>query len=90
MILSCGGGAPTYKKSFAILKRRTTVIWLKRPLSTIRPDSPLLSRPPVGGSLENYRRLYGKRFPTYKRLADWSCFNLYPNRTAETLAAKLR
>ena len=76
VILSCGGGAPTYPRT--------------RDLIRISPDSPLLERPPVNGSLKNYRQILGKRFPIYRHIADHTFWNTYPNRTANAIADALR
>ena len=90
VILSCGGGAPTYPRTRDLIRRRTVVVWIRRPLSSIAPDSPLLERPPVNGSLKNYRQILGKRFPIYRHIADYTFWNTYPNRTANVIAAALR
>lgn len=90
VILSCGGGAPTYPRTRDMIRKRTVVVWIRRPLSSISPDSPLLERPPVNGSLKNYRQILGKRFPIYRHIADYSFWNTYPNRTANIIADALR
>ena len=89
-ILSTGGGAPTYEKSRQLLKSSTFVIWLRRGIDTIPKDSPILTRPPVNGSLENYKKLLGARYPIYRKTADMTVFNVYPQRTAAMLAHKIR
>lgn len=90
VILSCGGGAPTYPRTRDLIRKRTVVVWIRRPLSSISPNSPLLERPPVNGSLKNYRQILGKRFPIYRHIADYSFWNTYPNRTANAIADALR
>ena len=90
VILSCGGGAPTYPRTRDLIRKRTVVVWIRRPLSSISPDSPLLERPPVNGSLKNYRQILGKRFPIYRHIADHTFWNTYPNRTANAIADALR
>ncbi len=88
-ILSCGGGLPTYAPSRILLKRETTVLWLKRSLSGIRPTDAMLQRPPVNGSLERYRELLSERCPVYRKCADYSFFNAFPQRTAAMLASRI-
>ncbi len=88
-LLSTGGGAPTYRPSRELLKAHTTVIWLRRSPDTIPKDSPILTRPPVNGSMENYKRLMTQRYPIYRTTAQLSFFNSFPQRTASTIARKL-
>ena len=88
-ILSTGGGLPTFEKSRLLLKESTFVIWLRRGVDTIPKDSPILTRPPVNGSLENYKKLLGARYPIYRKTADMTVFNVYPQRTAAMLAHKI-
>lgn len=89
LILSCGGGAPTYKPSYELLRDNTIVVWLRRNADSISSDSAILKRPPLNGSIENYKRLMGARYPTYRSLADYSFFNSFPQRTAAAIAKKL-
>lgn len=90
VILSTGGGAPTYEPSRELLKASTYAVWLRRGAETIPADSPILARPPVNGSIENYKKLLGARYPIYRRTADLTVYNVYPQRTAATLAHKIK
>ncbi len=89
-ILSTGGGAPTYEPSQRLLKDKTHTIWLRRGIDTIPPNSPILTRPPVNGSMENYRKLLGSRYPIYRKTAELTVYNTYPQRTAVALAHKIK
>ncbi len=88
-ILSCGGGVPTFARSRAVLKAQTTVIWLRRSVESIGKDSEILSRPPINGDIENYKRLLGKRYPIYRSTAEHSFFNTFPQRTAALIASRV-
>lgn len=90
VILSTGGGAPTHESSRELLKEKSYVVWLRRGVDTIPSDSPILTRPPVNGSIENYKRLLGLRYPIYRRTADITVYNVYPQRTAAMLANKIK
>lgn len=90
VILSTGGGAPTYEPSRVLLKKSTYTIWLRRGVDTIPNDSPILTRPPVNGSIENYKKLLGARYPIYRRTADLTVYNVYPQRTAAMLAHRIK
>lgn len=89
-LLSCGGGAPTYQPSRELLAARTLVIWLRRGIDSIGNDSVILTRPPVNGSMENYKRLMNERYPIYRSIADYSFYNSFPQRTAAAIAKKLK
>lgn len=90
VILSTGGGAPTYEPSRLLLKEKSYVVWLRRGVDTIPKDSPILTRPPVNGSIENYKKLLGARYPIYRKTADMTVYNVYPQRTAAMLANKIK
>ena len=89
-ILSTGGGAPTYPPSRALIRSSTYSIWLRRGVDTIPKDSPILTRPPVNGSIENYKKLLGARYPVYRSTADMTVYNVYPQRTAAVLTRKIQ
>ncbi len=88
-ILSCGGGVPTYKQSYELLSKSTTVIWLRRSADSLSADSQVLSRPPLNGSIEVYKRLHAERYPIYKSLAHYTFYNVFPQRTATEIIKKL-
>ncbi|MGN1128951.1 MAG: hypothetical protein ACI4T6_08370, partial [Candidatus Flemingiibacterium sp.] len=48
------------------------------------------TRPPVNGSIENYKRLLGARYPVYRSTADMTVYNVYPQRTAAVLTRKIQ
>lgn len=88
-VLSCGGGVPTWEPSRKLLRESATVIWLRRSADSVAADENVLSRPPVNGDIENYRRLLEARYPVYRRTADYSFYNAFPQRTASTIIKKL-
>ncbi len=88
-ILSCGGGVPTWEPSRELLSRETTVVWLRRSADAVAADPNVLSRPPVNGSVENYKRLLEVRYPIYRKTAKYSFYNTFPQRTAATIMKKL-
>ncbi|MCI8388933.1 MAG: hypothetical protein HFE63_10790, partial [Clostridiales bacterium] len=90
ILLSCGGGVPTYTPSRELLAARTLVIWLRRGLDSIGADSVILSRPPINGSIETYKRLMNERYPIYRSIADYSFYNSFPQRTAVAIVKKVR
>ncbi len=87
-ILSCGGGLPTYEPSRALLRQCATVVWLRRSAESVLAEDSILSRPPINGNPENYRRLLEARYPIYRETADYSFYNSFPKRTAVTLIKK--
>lgn len=89
-VLSTGGGAPTYEPSRKLLKETTHTVWLRRGVETIPPQSPILTRPPINGSMENYRKLLGTRYPIYRKTAETTVYNTYPQKTAVTVAHKIK
>ena len=89
MILSCGGGVPTFEPSRELLKKKTTVVWLRRSVESVAADENVLMRPPVNGDIENYKRLLEARYPIYRRTADYSFYNAFPQRTAKTIIKKM-
>lgn len=88
-VLSCGGGVPTFEKSRRLLCDETTVVWLRRSADSVAADINVLSRPPVNGNIENYKRLLEVRYPIYRRTADYSFYNAFPQRTAAAIIKKL-
>lgn len=89
MILSCGGGVPTWEASRLLLCQKTTVVWLRRSADSVASDPNVLLRPPVNGDIENYKRLLEVRYPIYRRMADYSFYNAFPQRTAKTIIKKM-
>ena len=89
MILSCGGGLPTFEESKELLKASTTVVWLRRSAESVCADERVLMRPPVNGDIDNYRRLLDKRYPIYRDTAEYSFYNAFPQRTARAIMKKL-
>lgn len=89
IIISCGGGLPTYEKSARLIAERTLVVWLRRSPDSIPDDSEVLLRPPVNGSRENYKKLLDARCPIYRRVSDYSFYNSFPKRTAREIAQRL-
>lgn len=89
-VLSCGGGVPTWEPSRELLREATTVIWLRRSPEAVAKDANVLARPPVNGSVENYRRLLADRYPLYRETAELSFYNAFPQRTAASILKKLR
>jgi len=90
LILATGGGVPTYRPSFHLLKKHTAVVWLWRNPNEIPSDSPIFSRPPINGNIENYRKLLAERIPLYRSIADMRIVNRYPHKTAVLLADIIR
>ncbi len=88
-ILSCGGGVPTFEPSRKLLSKAATVIWLRRSADSVAADANVLSRPPINGDIENYKRLSEVRYPIYRRTADYSFYNSFPQRTAAAIIKKL-
>ncbi|MBE6613160.1 MAG: shikimate kinase [Ruminococcaceae bacterium] len=89
MVLSCGGGVPTYEKSREYLAEHTTTVWLRRSAEEVAKDENVLARPPVNGSVENYKKLLDQRYPIYRATAKYSFYNAFPQRTAEAIIKKL-
>ena len=88
-VLSCGGGLPTWEPSRKLLRETTTVIWLRRSPESVAKDANVLARPPVNGSVENYRRLLAARYPLYRETAELSFYNAFPQRTAASIMKKI-
>lgn len=89
-VLSCGGGLPTYEPSRKLLSEMCTVVWLRRNTDSVLADKNVLERPPINGDPENYRRLLEVRYPIYRKTADYSFYNAFPQRTAATIVKKLK
>ena len=90
VILSCGGGLPTYEASKALLSASTTVVWLRRSAESVCADEKVLMRPPVNGDVNNYKRLLDERYPIYRSCAEYSFYNAFPQRTARAIIKKLQ
>jgi shikimate kinase len=88
-VLSCGGGLPTWEPSRKLLRETTTVIWLRRSPESVAKDANVLARPPVNGSVENYRSLLAARYPLYRETAELSFYNAFPQRTAAAIMKKI-
>jgi len=88
-VLSCGGGVPTWEPSRTLLCESTTTVWLRRSVENVTADKNVLSRPPVNGDPENYRRLLEARYPIYRKTAEYSFYNAFPSRTAAAMIKKL-
>ena len=88
-VLSCGGGLPTWEPSRKLLRESTTVIWLRRSPEAVAANADVLARPPVNGSVENYRRLLAARYPLYRECAELSFYNAFPQRTAASILKKM-
>ena len=89
IILSCGGGLPTYEQSRWLLREMSTVVWLRRSAEGVAKGENVLARPPINGDIENYKRLLDKRYPIYKSAADYSFYNAFPQRTAKAIIKKM-
>ena len=89
-VLSCGGGVPTYERSRLLLRESTTVILLKRSVSSVVASKKILMRPPINGEAENYVRILKSRAPIYKESADHTFYNAFPGRTAAAIIKKLK
>lgn len=89
VILSSGGGAPTFEPSRLLLNEKTTVVWLRRSAESVCSDERVLMRPPVNGDIANYKRLLEARYPIYKSTAHYSFYNSFPQRTAKAIIKKL-
>ncbi len=89
IILSCGGGVPTYEPSRELLIKSTTVVWLRRSADEVMKDERVLMRPPINGDIENYKRLLELRYPIYRKTADYSFYNAFPQRTAAAIIKKI-
>ncbi len=88
-VLSCGGGLPTYEPSRKLLSEMCTVVWLRRNADSVLADKNVLERPPINGNPENYRKLLEVRYKVYRKMADYSFYNAFPQRTAATIVKKL-
>ena len=88
IILSCGGGVPTYEPSRELLVNNTTVVWLRRSADEVAKDERVLMRPPINGDIENYKNLLELRYPIYRKTADYSFYNAFPQRTAAAIIKK--
>lgn len=88
-VLSCGGGVPTYEPSRKLIAEKTTVIWLRRSADSVASDEKVLTRPPINGDIDNYKRLLDIRYPIYRKTAHYSFYNSFPQRTATAIIKKL-
>ena len=84
-VLSCGGGLVTYEDSRRLVREKTTVVWLRRSVDSVAKDEKVLMRPPINGDIENYKRLLEVRYPIYRRTAEYSFYNAFPQRTARDI-----
>ncbi len=89
LVLSCGGGLPTYEPSRVLLREISTVVWLRRSAESVAASAEVLARPPINGDIENYKRLLEVRYPIYKSAADYSFYNSFPQRTAKAIIKKM-
>lgn len=89
LVLSCGGGLVTYKKSRELLTGNTTVVWLRRSTDSVSKDPRVMERPPINGDIKNYDRLRRLRYPIYREAADFTFYNVFPQRAAANMIKKL-
>ncbi len=89
MILSCGGGVPTYEASRELIFEKTTVVWLRRSADSVAADKNVIMRPPINGDINNYKKLLEVRYPIYRKTAHYSFYNAFPQRTAAAIIKKL-
>ena len=65
LVLSCGGGIVLSEKNRETLKKNTFAVWLVRPFCEIAKNKEVFERPPIGGNIENYIKLFGQREKLY-------------------------
>jgi len=69
-ILSCGGGIVLNEKNRKILKEKSFVIWLRRPISEIIKNEEILKRPPINNDINNYTAIFKRREKLYEETCD--------------------
>lgn len=88
-VLSLGGGTPTYEPSRRLICERATVVWLRRSAESVVANARVLSRPPICGDADKYRRTLTERYPIYKAMAEFAFYNAFPQRTAREIIKKI-
>jgi len=68
-VLSCGGGIVLKEGNRELLKEKSLVIWLVRPVSEIIKDEKILERPPINNSINDYIEIFNRR----EKLYDETC-----------------
>ena len=64
-ILSCGGGIVLKEKNSELLKKKSFVIWLLRPIGEIIKNEEILKRPPINNDINNYIKIFKQREKLY-------------------------
>ena len=65
-VIAAGGGAALRAENVAYMKQSGVVVFLDRPLETLRPSP----ERPLGDTYEKLRKLYETRYPIYAAAAD--------------------
>ena len=65
-VIATGGGAPLREENRLALRRSGRVLWLSRPLASIRPTADR----PLARDREALARRYAEREPVYRLTAD--------------------
>jgi len=69
-ILSCGGGIILNEKNRKLLKEKSFVIWLVRPVGEIIKNQEILKRPPINNDINNYTDIFNRREKLYAEICD--------------------
>ena len=64
-ILSCGGGIILNERNRKLLKEKSFVIWLIRPIGEIIKNQEILNRPPINNDINNYIEIFSRREKLY-------------------------
>ena len=68
LVIATGGGAVTKERNFDIITQNATVVFIERPLKHLSTRG----RPLSQGGIETLEKMYGVRYPLYKKIADFS------------------
>ena len=86
-VIAAGGGAVLRPENVEILKQTGVVVFLDRPLETLRPSR----ERPLADSVEKLRALYEARYPIYAAAADVTvAVRGTPEETVETILEALK
>jgi len=65
LILSCGGGIVLKEKNRELLKNKSFVVWLVRPVEEVLKNHEVLKRPPINNDPDNYIKIFARREKLY-------------------------
>lgn len=74
-IIAAGGGIVKREENYSILKNKSIIIFINRPVDKIAGDVDIKSRPLLADGVQKLYALYNERFPIYKKWCDYEIDN---------------